>query len=282
MLLFCKKFSDAEIAFRTESGSVANRFSQLVAERTGAVVEVQSALTARRTESTMYKVSVPNQSDCKRIVAYFGHDGGEVSNRINRANIENELCAAAFLRGVFLVCGNVSDPEAEYHLEFITQHKNASEDLCKLISETTAFVGSKVIAPKIMLRRGSYIVYIKDSEDISDLLTLMGATNASMSVMQAKIVKSYKNAENRRINSLVANTDKSLTAAAKQIQAINILQESGKLLTLSDELKEVARVRQENPQSSLKDLASLMSVPISKSGLNHRLNKLIELASEQD
>lgn len=282
LLLFSKHFSKNEISFRTESNDVTNRFTELITERTGSVVEVQSSLTARRNEATMYKVTVPNESDCQRILAYFGHDNGEVSLRINRANIENEQCTAAFLRGAFLTCGNITSPETEYRLEFVVQHKNLSEDLCKIIKETTAFVSNRIISPKVTNRRGAYVVYIKDSDDISDLLTLMGAMNASMSVMQARIMKSYKNAANRKSNSEVANTDKAFAAAVRQIQAINALKESGKYSSLTDELKEVAEMRVKHPQAPLKELCTYFETPISKSGLNHRLNRLIELSQKQD
>lgn len=278
MLLFGKKFSETEIFFRTESSAAANRFTQTISERTGSIVEVQSTLTVKKDDTKLYTVKVPNEYDCRRIFTYFGHSSTDVTLRINRANIENEQSAAAFLRGAFLNCGSISDPENEYHLEFVVQYKNLSDDLCKLITETTAFISERIISPKIMKRRGMYIVYLKDSEDISDILTLIGATNASMSVMEAKIVKSFKNATNRKVNSQVANTDKSFAAAAKQIQAINTLEREGILSDLSEELQEVACLRKKYPQASLKELGEMLSEPLSKSGLNHRLNKLVELA----
>lgn len=282
LLLFCKRFSEQEISFRTESGDSANRFAEIVTGRTGSVVEIQKSLSARKNESSLYKVNIPNSDDRKRIISYFGHDSGEVTLRINRANIEFEICAASFLRGAFLTCGNITAPESEYHLEFNVPHKVLSEDLCKLICEASEFVGGRAIAPKVANRRGSYVVYIKDSEDISDFLTLMGAGNASMAVMQVKILKNYENARNRKINSEIANTDKTLSAAAKQIQAINILTDNGRMDTLSKELKEVAEIRCQYPLASLKELCTYFKTPISKSGLNHRLNRLIELSETGD
>lgn len=278
LLLFCRKFSDSEISFKTESSEAAQRFADIITAHTGSVVEIKKSLSARKNEASLYTVSVANVDDCKRIFDYFGHGNGEVSLRINRANIEFEVCAAAFLRGAFLTCGNITAPESEYHLEFNVSHKNLSEDLCKLIYETTEFVGGRAIIPKSVSRRGAYVVYIKDSEDISDFLTLMGAGNASMAVMQVKILKDYENAKNRQINSQLANTDKIVSAAAKQVQAINILSENGRLGSLSEELQEVAEIRKQYPLASLKELCTYFETPISKSGLNHRLNKLIELA----
>ena len=198
--------------------------------------------------------------------------------KVNRGNIEFDACMAAFLRGAFLTCGNISSPESEYHLEFNVAHKNLSEDLCRIIPEASEYAGGRRITPKIVSRRGSYVVYIKDSEDISDILTLMGAGNASMSIMQVKIIKDYENAKNRRVNSQLANTDKTLSAAVKQVQAIKILEESGKFCMLSEELKEAAEIRKKYPLVSLKELCSYFETPISKSGLNHRLKKIIELS----
>lgn len=282
LLLFCRRFSPEEIYFRTESGAAAERFSQVVAEVTGAIVEVQKTLTARKNSSVIYKVCIPSRDDCERIFTSFGHDSGAPSTRINMANLEFEPCAAAFLRGAFLTCGSVTAPETEYRLEFNTVHKNLSDDLCRVIRETTELAGGRAAAPKTANRRGSYVVYLKDSEDISDLLTLMGAGNASMTVMQVKIEKSLENTLNRKINSQIANTDKTVSAAAKQVSAIDALERSGVLETLSDELKAAAALRREHPIASLKELVELSNVPISKSGLNHRLNKLVDLSGSSE
>ena len=279
LLLFCKKFSENEISFKTESSETARRFADIVTACTGSVVEIRKSLSARKNEASLYKVSVPSAEDCRRIFEYFGHDNNDVSLRINRANMEFEICSAAFLRGAFLTCGNITSPESEYHLEFNATHKNLSEDLCKLIYETTEFVGGRAITPKAVHRRGSYVVYMKDSEDISDFLTLMGASHSSMTVMQVKIMKNVENERNRQINSQIANTDKIVSAAAKQVQAINSLEKSGKLNTLNEELREAAKIRKQYPLASLKELCTYFENPISKSGLNHRLNKLIELSN---
>ncbi len=282
LLLFCRKFSETEISFRTESSDAADRFAGMIAEQTGSIVEIRKSLSARKNENSLYKVEIPALDDRRKIMETFGHDSNQISLRINRANIEFDVCAASFLRGAFLTCGNITSPESEYHLEFNVPHKNLSEDLCRIICETTEFVGGRAITPKTAGRRGAYVVYLKDSEDISDLLTLMGAGNASMSVMQVKILKNFENDRNRKINSEIANTDKTVSAAAKQIQAINILRESGKLEKLSDELQEVAKIRESFPLASLKELCTHFKTPISKSGLNHRLNRLIELSSKDN
>ena len=268
LLLFCRKFASDEICFRTESGSSAQRFSQLTAVTTGAIVEIRKTLTARKSSDALYTVLIPSKDDCEHVFSYFGHDVTQPSLRINMGNIEFEPCAAAFLRGAFLVCGSITDPQTEYRLEFNTVHKILSEELA----------GGKAASVKIANRRGAFVVYLKDSEDIADLLTLMGAGGASMNVMQVKIEKSLENSLNRKINSQIANADKSASASAKQVRAIQKLADCGVLNTLSPELQAAARLRLDHHVASLKELVELSDVPISRSGLNHRLAKLVELA----
>lgn len=280
LLLFCRKFTADEVYFRTESGSAADRFSQLVASQTGAVVEIRKTLTARKNSDALYKVLIPSQDDCARVLKKFGHDAPSPSLRINMANVEFEPLAAAFLRGAFLTCGTISDPQTEYRLEFNTVHKNLSEDLCRVIRETTELAGGRAASPKIASRRGTCVVYLKDSDDITDFLTLIGAGNASMSIMQVKIEKSLENSLNRKINSQIANADKAASASAKQVKAIQKLADAGVLSTLSPELQTAAELRLEHRVASLKELVELSDVPISRSGLNHRLSKLVEIASE--
>ena len=99
LILFCKKFSEQEISFRTESGDTANRFADIITERTGSIVEIQKFLSTRKSDASLYKVDIPNSDDRKRIISYFGHDNSEVTLRINRANMEFDVCSASFLRG---------------------------------------------------------------------------------------------------------------------------------------------------------------------------------------
>ena len=277
LILFCKKFSSNEIFFRTESETAAKRFTEITAAVTGVKAEIKETVISGKNVK-LYKAGIYDVEDCKRIEACFGHDAGEVSLRINRANIEFDICAEAFLRGAFLTCGNVSDPESEYHLEFNVGYKNLANDLCRIIQETSECVGERIIVPKIVSRRGAYVVYLKGSDDIADFLTLMGAGNASMTVMQVKIQKSCKNQRNRKANSKTANTEKTVSAAVKQIQAINDLEESGVLDMLSEELQETAKIRRNYPLASLNELCGYFSTPISRSSLNRRLNKLIALS----
>ena len=278
LLLFCRHFTDSEISFTTESRAAADRFADLVTAYTGSVVEIQKQLSVRSKANTKYKVCIPNADDCKRIRELFGHDDKSLNLRINRANIGFEVCLPAFLRGAFLTCGSISAPETEYHLEFKAPFQLLSQDLKRLAAETAECVAGRAIEPKITNRRGSYIVYLKNSDDISDFLTMLGAANASMSIMQVKILKNAENRRNREINSRLANTDKTLSTAAKQIMAIKKLREKGQFDTLPTELKQTAEIREKYPLASLKELCTYFDTAVSKSSLSRRLSKITDMA----
>ncbi len=282
MLLFARRFTSAEISFRTDSEDAAKRFVSVAARCVYPAVKINTELTVRKNDTCAYKLFVPDKDDCSRVFELFGHDDGAPCLRINRGNMENESCMASFLRGAFLTCGSIAAPAKEYRLEFVVQHRKLSEDLCRITAEATDYIGGREITPRVMVRRGLYVVYFKDSDDIADMLTLMGAPIAGMNVLQARIIKSYNNTENRKVNSEVANTDKSLTAAAKQISAIHRLESMGKLPLLSNELREEASIRTQYPQATMKELGEMCDPPLSKSGVSHRLGKLIELAGKTE
>lgn len=278
LLLFCRHFTDSEISFTTESRAAADRFADLVTVQTGSVVEIQKQLAVHSTANTKYKVCVPNADDCKRIRELFGHDDTSVNLRINRANLGFEVCLPAFLRGAFLACGSVSAPETEYHLEFKVPFQVLSQDLNRIITECAECVAGRTIVPKITNRRSSYVVYLKNGDDISDFLTMLGAPNASMNIMQVKILKNAENRRNREINSRLANTDKTLSTAAKQIMAIQKLKEKGQFEALPADLKQTAEIREKYPLASLKELCTYFDFAVSKSSLSRRLTRIIELA----
>ncbi|MBQ2971432.1 MAG: DNA-binding protein WhiA [Ruminococcus sp.] len=275
MLLLCRDFTSEKIVFKTENKYTANRFVSLCSMLFAPIIERTQPLTK---SSKAYTVRLIDSSDCKRIFDFYGHDDREISLRVNRANISDYECERAFVRGIFLSCGSVTDPDKGYHLELCLSHKSLCTDVCKLISE----IEDLAVNMKMLNRNGSYIAYVKDSEQITDLLTLMGAQNSAMSVMGAKALKQIRNTVNRRANSEIANLEKVACASATQIKAIKKLEKSGKLLTLSDELKEVAKLRVEYPELSLRDMGEMLTPPISRSGVNHRLSKLIELSKEDD
>ena len=173
--------------------------------------------------------------------------------------------------GVFLACGTLSDPEVKYHLEFAIPR----EELLMMFVALLQDVG---FTPLLTQRRGQTIVYLHDSTQIEDLLTFMGCPLTSMEIMNAKILKERRNAANRASNCDTANMDKVAGAAQQQIAAIQAVG----LESLPEELRALAELRLQNPFDSLRELGEKLSPPLSRSGVNHRLEKIQELAARKD
>ncbi len=186
-----------------------------------------------------------------------------------------ENCLAAFLRGVFLSCGTIVSPESAYHVEFALSDPDRSAQFVRLLCELG-------FSARITTRRGVRAVYLKDSEVIEDLFTFIGAPQVALQIMNTKIMRDIRNNENRRANCDTANIYKSTGAAALQIRSIQQLQESGKLATLPEPLQITAALRLEYPEVSLIELAGLHEPPITKSGVSHRLQKLVAAAEEAE
>ena len=274
LLLFAKNFSLHAITLTTENTAVAHRAAQLAAQTTQNYVDLATALSHHATHKSAYIITVAGEDQRKSVLSYFGYTGKEISLRINRANMEDECCESAFLRGAFLSCGTVTNPEKDYHLEFVIPFLNLARDFMTLLSESYALD----LQPALVNRKGSYVVYIKGSERIADLLTYVGAPNAAMELMQVKMVKEVRNYVNRKTNFETANIDKTVSAAAKQVAALEKIIKGMGIGFLPEELRELASLRYENPELSLRELGESLSEPISRSGVNHRLQRIIELA----
>lgn len=198
-----------------------------------------------------------------------------VSAHVNFAHLEEEHCRAAFLRGAFLAGGSVTDPLKGYHLELATSHFHVGREVPALMREAG-------FQPKTTTRKGNYITYFKQSEHIEDLLTAIGAPISAMELMTAKLERDLRGSVNRRVNCDAANLDKLVAAAQHQIDSIRRLEQQGVLASQPMKLQEAARLRVDNPELTLTQLAALCDPPVTKSALNHRLRKLVELAQAAD
>ena len=196
-----------------------------------------------------------------------------VSLHINLARLEEEHCRTAFLRGAFLAGGSVTDPMKGYHLELATSHYYVGRELPALLREAG-------FEPKETERKGNHVVYFKHSDHIEDFLTFLGAPVSAMAVMAAKIERDLRGSVNRQVNCDSANLDKTVAAAREQLAAIDRLRDAGRLDSLPDKLREVAALRLAHPEDTLAQLAERCDPPITKSALNHRLRKLVELGRE--
>ena len=272
LLLFSKCFSARESQMVCENAAVARRVAEAAAVSAGVYAEVRSQL--RRKNIGAYAITIPGEAARIQMIRSFGHDENDVNLHIHEENLQKDCCISAFLRGVFLICGTVTDPQKEYHLEFSTPYLHLAEDLVGVLHRVKA----AQLSPSIARRKNSYIVYIKESAAIEDFLTLTGAVNSAMNLMQIKMYKETYNNLNRVSNCETANLDKTYSAATKQIAAIALISDKVGLDELPADLREAAVLRLENPEMSLREMGERLS--ISRSGVNHRLRRILEFAEQ--
>ena len=268
ILLYCNTFSPAEVRIITENPNFAARLPRLFHRAFGVRFDRQP----EPGQAGKLIFQITDRQKLSGIINTLGYDPQQnLVLHINFGILEEECCRASFLRGVFFAGGSITDPQKRYHLELTTSHMQVSRELEALLQET-GFV------PKAVSRSGSFVTYFKQSEHIEDFLTLIGAPVAAMNVMSAKLEKDLRNSVNRRLNCDSANLDKVVEAAQEQLEAIRILQRAGLLAHLPDKLQLTAALRLENPELPLSELAEEFDPPVTKSCLNHRLRKLMELA----
>lgn len=267
MLLFCRTLSREHICFQSESRTSAELFSSLFE----AVFRYRPAAAEhiRKNGAVLYNCEVSGINAEKVFQKYRLADGARV--------IDSEIIATnslgVFTAGVFLACGSVNDPAKEYHLEFACPDEGLALQLVALLNDIGA-------TAKTMLRRGQNIVYIKGSESIEDTLTFIGASQCTLELMNMKIYKDIRNKANRIANCDAANIDKVVKAAMKQIEDIKLIDRAVGIDSLSEELREVAQLRLDNTDMSLQEIGESLSEPISRSGVNHRFQKLAKMADE--
>ena len=269
LLLFGRSFSSTSISIQTEHEGVAERYASLMRQ----VCETVPRLSGAGGRRELQTVAVTGEADRRRVLHRFDHSTRDVQLRIREQWVQRECCAGAFVRGAFLACGSLTDPQKDYHLEFLIPH-------LPLASDFMAFLSVRGFSPRMVMRASAAVVYFKESDHIEDLLTLMGATNSTLELMNIKIYKNVRNKVNRITNCETANLTKTVNAAVAQLEAIDRLERSGRLHDLSEELQEAAALRRDNPEMSLSELSSMCHKPVTRSGFNHRLRKLVELADE--
>lgn len=265
MLLYTRIFSDSQICIQSESAEVASLVPELFKSVFGVMLS-----SDEKTEGGLVSFTVTDKELIARIMSTYKIDPSD--RRINLENIaNNSICA--FLAGVFLICGSVIDPNKEYHLEFVTP----SEELCM---DLNAILGEFGVSGRIIQRKKSFVLYLKDSECIEDTLTFMGAQQCTIDLMNIKIRKDMRNKANRLRNCDEANINKVVNAAMRQTEDILLLMKHNELDSLSPEIQEAAKLRLENPELSLKEIGELLTVPIGRSGVNHRFQKIAAIAKE--
>lgn len=268
VLLFCNQFSRSGVRITTLSADFARRLPQLFQCAFG--LDFDECPGPEQPGKLSFLITRPQA--IAQVLSAFGSDmESHTVHHINYAALESERAHAAFCRGAFLAGGSVTDPVKGYHLELTTNHLHVHRELQALIPELGLHARSTT-------RKSNYITYFKRSASIASFLTAIGAQESAKAIARARASKSLLNSVNRQYNCDVANVDKAVAAAQTQIDAIRLLEQRGALSGLSASLQETARMRRDNPELSLAQLAAMLNPPVSKSCLNHRLRRLQELA----
>ena len=270
ILLFCNTFGAGGIRIITESRD----FSQLLPRLFKKAFNISFDRQPEADATGKLNFQINDSEKLSAIMEQYGFTLDTLSLHINLPVVEEDCCKAAFLRGAFLAGGSVTDPEKGYHMELATTHQSVAREGYALIQEVMGFY------PKSSGRGGGQVLYLKQSDLISDVLTYLGAPVAAMGIMEAKLEKELNNRVNRRCNCDDANTSKVVEAAQEQLNAIRTIRNKGQFDQLPVKLQQAAVAREENPEVSLTELAAMMEPPITKPAMNHRLQKLVQMAQE--
>jgi len=271
ILLFCNHFTSNSIRIVTENKEFIQILPRLLKKSFGITFDLVPE--ADGTAKAAFYITDPVK--IKTVMEAFGFAPDDtLSLHINLAAVEEDCCKTAFLRGAFLAGGSVTDPTKAYHLELATTHHSVARECRVLVQEIMGF------SPKTTQRGGGQVLYLKNSEQISDILTCLGAPIAAMGIMETRLEKELNNKVNRRCNCDDANTSKVVEAAQEQLSAIRILKDRGVLESLPFKLRQAAEAREANPEFSLTELAAIMEPPITKPAMNQRLKKLVAMAKE--
>jgi len=268
MLMFCNTFTAREIRIITGN----QRLGKRIVEKFEEAFELKFDILPEPEKRGKKVYAITDKQKLSRVFHAFGISPESLlAHHVNLGVIEEDCCRRSFVRGAFLAGGAITNPEKSYHLELVTDHFNVSR-------ETYALLLDMGFTPKETARSGNYIIYFKQSTAIEDFLTLIGAPIHAMELMSAKIEKDMRNSVNRKVNCDTANVSKTVDAAAVYIGAIRIIEEAGVLGSLPEKLRQTADLRLNNPELSIKELAEISTPPVTKSCLNHRLRKLVEIA----
>ena len=271
------KFSFS-LSMQTEHGGTARRIFTLAKEVYSMNTQIIVHRKDKLKKNQVYSLYMPAQEGVKSALTDLGFSFDNILNldfnTLPKESIyANNCCKRAFLRGAFLASGSVSDPQSGYHMEIVCNNEQQAVFLQGLLSNFDLRGG-------IVARKQSFVLYLKESEQIITFLTLIGAHRAMMAFENVRIGKEIRNNVQRMLNAENANLDKTVEAAQRQIEAIRILEQNTGLDKLPPSLKETAEMRLEYPEASLVELAALLG--IGKSGVNHRLRKLIQMADEAE
>ncbi|HIQ91834.1 MAG TPA: DNA-binding protein WhiA [Candidatus Copromonas avistercoris] len=266
------------IKIHTENVTVARKYFTLLKKTFNIVTEISVRRNVHLSKNRIYSVCIRQNEDALRVLRatkLLSEEGevGENLSVVGNVVVQNPCCRRAFLRGAFLAAGSVSDPEKFYHLEIVC----ATEPKAKQIRSIMATFG---IEARIVVRKRHYVVYIKEGNQIVDMLNVMEAHRSLMEFENVRILKEMRGNVNRQVNCETANINKTVSAAISQIEDITYIRDRLGFESLPDGLAQIARARLMKPEATLKELGEDLDPPVGKSGVNHRLRKLSELAGK--
>lgn len=265
------------IKIHTENVIVARKCFTLLEKTFNIRTEISIRKNLVR-QSVSYWIIIKTHEDAIKVLqaTKLMKEDGEIFEELSIVKnviVQQYCCKRAFIRGAFLASGSISDPEKSYHFEIVCAVCAKAEQLQKMMN-------SFGIDAKVILRKKSYVVYVKEGAQIADLLNIIEAHVALMKFENVRIIKDMRNTVNRKVNCETANINKTVSAAVKQVEDIVYIRDTIGLENLSDALRDVALTRLEYPEATLKELGDLLITPVGKSGVNHRLRKLGEMADK--
>ncbi len=264
LILFAQTVSDDILKITTENVVAINLLNKLLNEVCSVNFTIDENLNS-------YYAYVEGDRLEKIYDKFFIRVNNAIDHSISAVITENTCCKFAFLKGAFLAAGYVSNPSSRYHFEISTPYYTVAKNLNKLLNDLN-------FNAKTVVRKSNYIVYMKESESIERFLCSIGANSAAFSFMDAKIYKEMRNYSNRVSNTKLHNIEKTLNKSVEQVKAIEIIEKNIGLDSLDDDLKQIAKLRVDNPDKSLNELVALSGNAFSRSGLNRKLKKLIEIS----
>lgn len=263
------------VRIHTENIAVARKYFTLLKK----AYNIDTEISIRQSSKLRnYTITIKHHKDAMKVLqaSKLIDEYGEICENLSVSSnilIQKECCKRAFIRGAFLASGSISAPEKFYHFEIVCTTEDKAVQLKNIIQYFN-------IDAKIVERKKHFVVYIKEGAGIVDILNVMEAHVALMDLENVRILKEMRNSVNRKVNCETANLKKTVSAAVKQIEDIKFIRDKVGLSVLSDNLEEMARLRLDNPDASLKELGEMLTPAVGKSGVNHRLRKICEIADD--
>ncbi len=263
------------LKLQTENLFLAKKYFTLIEKTFKIKYNVTVKKNKHYHENVMYILTITQTAGVERILTATGilSDENKISNQCYMPVIHSICCRRAYIRGAFLAAGSINDPEKNYHLEFVHGDVKQAQQLQNILHTFH-------LDAKMTYRKQYFVVYLKEGEQIADMLNIMQAHTALLKMENVRVWKDMRNSVNRKVNCETANLNKTVTAAIKQIEDIQYIQEQKEWKHLPETLLKTAELRLQYPEASLKELGLLMAPPVGKSGINHRLKKISNIAEQ--